>query len=213
MSYLEVHDVRVIRKGKNILDSVTITGNLGEAVGFIGPNGSGKSMLFKAICGFINIHEGSIKVGEERVGEDVDFPTKTGILIEHAGLIPSMSGYENLYSLSLLTKTVSKADVLELLQLVGLLENKDLKVSKYSLGMKQRLGIVQALMDDPSLVILDEPFNGLDNQGIELLLSIIEDLKKRGKLILLTSHRNEDLEKVCDKFYKVENGVYTPIEV
>lgn len=213
MPYLEVSNVSVIRKGQKILNKVNITGDLSEVVGFIGQNGSGKSMLFKAICGFITINEGSIKVGKEQIGKDVDFPTNTGMLIEHAGLIPSMSGYENLYSLSLLTKTVSKEDVLELLNLVGLLNSKDLKVSKYSLGMKQRLGIAQALIDDPELVILDEPFNGLDNQGIDLLISIINDLKSRDKLVLLTSHRNEDLEKVCDKFYQVESGAYTPIEV
>ncbi|MDG4977325.1 ABC transporter ATP-binding protein [Lactococcus lactis] len=212
MVYLEVKNLTIQRKKQFILDNVAVSGELGEAIGFVGQNGSGKSMLFKAICGFVTISEGSIKVGENYVGKDIDFPSKTGMLIENPGFISSMSGYKNLYSLSLLTEEVSEEEIINLLKLVGLYEKKDMRVGKYSLGMKQRLGIAQALMGNPDLVILDEPFNGLDNQGIELLIQIIQKLKSENKLVLLTSHRNEDLERVCDKYYQVNLGVFTPIE-
>ncbi|AYG01121.1 ABC transporter ATP-binding protein [Lactococcus allomyrinae] len=209
MAYLEVKHLTIKRKKQFILDNVSISADLGQVVGFIGQNGSGKSMLFKAICGFAIVDKGSVTVGNETIGKDVDFPSKTGMLIESPGFINSMSGYQNLYSLSLLTNNVSKQDVLELLKLVGLYEKREKKVSKYSLGMKQRLGIAQALMGNPNLIILDEPFNGLDNQGIELLLDIIENLKRINKLVLLTSHRNEDLKRVCDRYYYVEEGKFT----
>ncbi|GGI65001.1 ATP-binding cassette domain-containing protein [Enterococcus alcedinis] len=211
MSYLKVTNVCVELKRKTIVRNVNVNGELGQVLGFVGENGSGKTILFKAICGFVKIKSGEIQVGEERIGEDVDFPSNTGILIENPGFIPSMTGFDNLYSLALLMKGVSKKDILNLLDLVGLIDNKDIKFSKYSLGMKQRLGIAQALMGDPNLVILDEPFNGLDNQGIELLIELILQLKKENKLVLLTSHRNEDLEKVCDKFYKVQEGNFSVI--
>lgn len=212
MAYLEVENLTIQRKKQLILDNVEVSGELGEAIGFVGHNGSGKSMLFKAICGFITTSEGNVKVDGRYVGKDLDFPPKTGMLIENPGFVLSMSGYKNLYSLSLLTKEVTEEEIITLLKLVGLYEKKDVKVGKYSLGMKQRLGIAQALMGNPNLVILDEPFNGLDNQGIELLIQIIQKLKSENKLVLLTSHRNEDLKRVCDKYYQVNNGVFTPSE-
>lgn len=208
MAYLEVEHVSLTRKKQLILDDVTLSGELGQVVGIVGENGSGKSMLFKTICGFTTLTSGKIKVGGEIIGQTADFPSHTGMLIESPGFIPSLTGYQNLYSLALLTKETTKKQINVLLELVGLADKKDMKVSKYSLGMKQRLGIAQALLDDPTLVILDEPFNGLDNKGITLLLQIIKDLKARQKLILLTSHRIEDLEEVSDTFYYVEGGVY-----
>lgn len=211
MSYLDIIDVCVELKRKKIIKNVNVSGELGQVLGFIGENGSGKTILFKAICGFVKLTAGKIQVGKEEIGKDVDFPSSTGILIENPGFIPSMTGFDNLYSLALLMKDVSKQDVLNLIDLVGLTDSKNIKFSKYSLGMKQRLGIAQALMGNPHLVILDEPFNGLDNQGINLLLELILKLKHENKLVLLTSHRNEDLAKVCDKFYQVEKGHFSLI--
>ncbi|WP_066025615.1 ATP-binding cassette domain-containing protein [Enterococcus mundtii] len=213
MAFLEIKEVTVERKKQRILNEVTISAELGDVVGFIGQNGSGKTMLFKAICGFIRLSKGKIKVGEETIGKEVDFPSHTGMLIENPGFIGSMTGFDNLYSLSLLTDNVKKAEIVELLTLVGLLDKQKVKVANYSLGMKQRLGIAQALMGDPTMIILDEPFNGLDNQGIELLIEIIEELKLRNKLVLLISHRNEDLQRVCTKFYQVDRGSFSRIEV
>ena len=148
------------------LDHITISFEQGKIHGIIGRNGSGKTVLFKCICGFMYPEEGEILVGGKRIGKDCSIAENVGIIIENPGFLPNYSGYKNLLFLAGLSQEVRKERIREVLRLVGLDQAGNKHVSKYSMGMRQRLGIAQAIMEDPSILILDEPMNGLDNQGV-----------------------------------------------
>src|SRR3712207_2181815 len=178
----------------------------GKIYGIVGTNGSGKSMMFKAICGLINSTKGEIKVFDEII-KDGSFPKSTGIIIENPGFLPQYSGFKNLKILASINNIVSNEDIKNVISLVGLEPNDKRAVKKYSLGMKQRLGIAQALMEKPKLLILDEPMNGLDEDGVKLIRDILLGLKKESVTILLASHNKEDISELCDEVYKMKKGV------
>lgn len=211
MAFIEINDVCLTLSKQEILKHVTVSFDDGKIHGIIGKNGSGKSMLFKCVCGFVKPQKGTILVNGKKVGKDVDFPPDTGIIIEAPGFMPYYSAYRNLKILADLNKKIGKAEICEAIQAVGLDPYSKKHVKKYSLGMKQRLGIAQAIMEKPSLLILDEPMNGLDKHAIKEMRELILKLKGEGKTILLTSHNFEDIRLLCDDICEMDLGVLTEI--
>ena len=184
----------------------------GKIHGIVGNNGRGKTVLMKCICGFLMPTEGMVNVGGKVIGKDVDFPEDVGIIIETPGFLPGITGVKNLKILASLKRKIKEPQIREAIEKVGL--DPDLKkpVSKYSLGMRQRLGIAQAIMEDPSILILDEPFNGLDKNGVLQMRELIKGLKKEGKTIILASHNQTDIDELCDSVCEMDAGVMTMIE-
>ncbi len=189
---------------ETVLEDVSLSIPPGEIAGVVGNNGSGKTVLMKCICGFLRPDKGSVTVNGVRVGRDRDFPPSLGIIIETPGFIPNMSGYRNLKTLASLRGLIGKREILAALDRVGLAKSAHKAVSKYSLGMRQRLGIAQAVMEDPAVLILDEPFNGLDKSTAEDMRGLLIELRDRGKAILLASHNARDIEELCGWVYEMD---------
>lgn len=171
----------------------------GKSVGLVGNNGSGKTVLMKCICGFLRPDSGKIFVEGLRIGKDADFPHSLGAIIETPGFLPTLTGFKNLKILASLKGLISDDDIYEVLERVGLDPYLKKPVSKYSLGMRQRLGIAQAIMENPNILILDEPFNGLDKNGVAKMRELILEMKRDGKAIILASHNAKDIETLCDE--------------
>ena len=193
-----------------ILSDINLHVKKGKITGLVGRNGCGKTMLMKCITGFVKPTEGEVVFDGKKVGEDIDFPADTGIIIETPFFVPYYSGYKNLMELAMLKRKIGKKEVEEVLKKVGLYDARHKLVRKYSLGMRQRLGIAQALMENPETLILDEPMNGLDNECVELVRDILAQLKKQGKTILLVSHNAEDIMVLCDEIYEMDKGKLKP---
>lgn len=209
---IQINNVSLKIKKTEILKDINIEFEKGKIHGFIGRNGSGKTMLMKCICGFIKPTDGEIIVNEKRIGKDCDFPDSVGIIIETPGFIPYYSGYRNLKLLADLNRKIDKEKIRNTMQMVGL--DPDLKrhVKKYSLGMRQRLGLAQAIMENPDLLILDEPMNGLDKEGVSDMRKYLLNLKEQGKTILIASHSAEDIEILCDTVCEMDKGVLTKLK-
>lgn len=203
---IEVNNVSLILNKYTILDDVSVKAGKGEAVGLIGGNGSGKTMLMKCICGFNTMFTGEITVKGKRIGKNVEFAPDTGFIIETPGFIPYMTGYENLKVLAGIKKIIGKKEIREYMKFVGLDPDNKKSVKKYSLGMRQRLGLAQALMENPDVLILDEPFNGLDKGMAERMRDVLVDEKRKGKTILLASHNEHDIDYICDRIYEIDGG-------
>ena len=189
------------------LDHVSVSFEKGKIHGIVGRNGSGKTVLFKCICGLMHPEEGVILVNGKRVGRDVDMPEDIGAIIEAPGFLPNYSGYKNLRFLANIRRKIGKEEILNVLKTVGLDPESRKHVGKYSLGMRQRLGIAQAIMEDPEILILDEPMNGLDNAGVQDIRALLLELKAQGKTILLASHNHEDIAALCDTVHEMDGGV------
>ncbi len=209
MASISVEHVSLTIGAAQILRDVSVQFEAGRIHGIIGRNGSGKTMLMKCICGFVRPTSGRIVVDGKQVGRDVDFPPDLGLLIETPGFIPYYSGLKNLELLAAVNRRASKERLNACMELLGLGDAKGKRVSKYSMGMRQRLGIAQAIMEDPQLLILDEPLNGLDEQGVEDIRVLLLELKGQGKTILLSSHNGEDIDLLCDSVCKMAGGVLT----
>ena len=207
-SFIQVNDIVLRFKKDILLDHVSYQCEQGKIHGIVGRNGSGKTLLMKCICGFIRPNEGHIYVRDKEIGKDIDFTPDTGIIIEPPGFIPYYSGYRNLKVLAAINNRISRKDIENAMYQVGLDPTMKKRVATYSLGMRQRLGIAQAIMEDPSLIILDEPFNGLDKHGVEEMREYFLSLKKKGKTILLTSHNTEDIEYLCDTVVEMDHGKF-----
>ena len=190
-----------------VLKNVSISFEKGQIHGIVGRNGSGKTVLFKCICGLMHPEEGVILVNGKRVGRDVDMPEDIGAIIEAPGFLPNYSGYKNLRFLANIRRKIGKEEILNVLKTVGLDPENRKHVGKYSLGMRQRLGIAQAIMEDPEILILDEPMNGLDNAGVQNIRALLLELKAQGKTILLASHNHEDIAALCDTVHEMDGGV------
>ena len=193
-------------KDKTVLQPLDLTVERGTITGFIGRNGSGKTVLFKLICGLLLPSTGTVTVDGVRLGKDTDFAPDTGVLIETPGFIGYESGLRNLRDLAAIRKKISVDQVKDAISAVGLDPEDKKRVGKYSLGMRQRLGIAQAIMEDPSLLILDEPMNGLDKDGVADMRVLFRALRNEGKTILLASHSAEDIDLLCDAVYELDNG-------
>ena len=207
-SFIQVNDIVLRFKKDILLDHVSYQCEQGKIHGIVGRNGSGKTLLMKCICGFIRPNEGHIYVRDKEIGKDIDFTPDTGIIIETPGFIPYYSGYRNLKVRAAINNRISRKDIENAMYQVGLDPTMKKRVATYSLGMRQRLGIAQAIMEDPSLIILDEPFNGLDKHGVEEMREYFLSLKKKGKTILLTSHNTEDIEYLCDTVVEMDHGKF-----
>ena len=174
--------------------------------GLRGRNGSGKTVLMKCICGFMQPTEGTISVNGKVIHKDMDFLPSAGIIIEEPGFFPNYSGFKDLKILAGIQNRITDIKIHEAMEMVGLDPSMKKPVGKYSLGMRQRLGIAQAMMEDPDILILDEPTNGLDEDGVEWFRQFILEQKERGKLILLASHSREDVEMLSDEVWYMEKG-------
>ena len=194
---------------ERVLRSVTRKFESGLIHGIVGNNGSGKTVLMKCICGFLVPTEGKITVNGQIVGKDVDFPGNMGLIIETPGFLPNVSGVKNLEILASLNKKIGLSEIAEAIRTVGLDPKLNKPVGKYSLGMRQRLGIAQAIMEEPKLLILDEPLNGLDKHGVAEMRALIKSLKAKGKTILLASHNQADIDELCDTVCEMDAGVMT----
>lgn len=204
---IEVQNVVKRFRDQVVLKNVSISFEKGQIHGIVGRNGSGKTVLFKCICGLMHPEEGVILVNGKRVGRDVDMPEDIGAIIEAPGFLPNYSGYKNLRFLANIRRKIGKAEILNVLKTVGLDPESRKHVGKYSLGMRQRLGIAQAIMEDPEILILDEPMNGLDNAGVQDIRALLLELKAQGKTILLASHNHEDIAALCDTVHEMDGGV------
>ena len=209
MVMISVEHVSLTIGTAQILRDVSAQFEEGQIHGIVGRNGSGKTMLMKCICGFIRPDSGKILLDRKQVGRDVDFPPDLGLLIETPGFVPYYSGLKNLELLAAINRRASKERLNVCMEQLGLGDAKNKRVSKYSMGMRQRLGIAQAIMENPRLLILDEPLNGLDEQGVEDIRALLLELKSQGKTILLSSHNREDIDLLCDSVCKMEGGVLT----
>ncbi len=191
---------------EEVLKGIDRTFETGMIHGIVGNNGSGKTVLMKCICGFLRPDRGRVLVQGQEVGRDVDFPPRMGIIIETPGFLPNLTGLKNLKLLASLNRIVGEREIRAAIERVGL--DPDLKkpVSKYSLGMRQRLGIAQAIMENPDLLILDEPFNGLDKHGAAQMRELICSLRTEGKTILLASHNQTDIDALCDTVCEMDDG-------
>lgn len=190
---------------EKVLEDVNLTIEKGKIFGVVGNNGSGKTVLMKCICGFLQADSGKITVNGKVIGKDCDFPESLGMIIETPGFLPNISGYKNLKILAGLKAAIGKKEILDSLERVGLDPHMKKHVAKYSLGMRQRLGIAQAIMEDPDVLILDEPFNGLDKNGVKHMRELLKELKNQGKSILLASHNAQDIEELCDDVHEMED--------
>lgn len=212
MEIIKIENLNLVLNKQTILENINIRFEEGKIYGIVGKNGSGKSMLFKCICGLVYPTSGKIFVGKKEIGKDVDFPENTGMLIEMPGIMLHYSAFKNLHILASLNNRVGKQEIRQILNRVGLSAEDRKPVKKYSLGMKQRLGIAMAIMENPKLLILDEPMNALDKEGIEDVRNLLKKMKDEGKTILLTSHNFEDILTLCDEVYEMEHGKIQKIE-
>lgn len=188
------------------LNQVNIEFEEGKIHGIVGRNGSGKTVLMKCICGLMHQDSGEIWVEGKRIGKDVDIPQGIGAIIEAPGFLPNFSGYRNLKFLADIHRKVGKTEIFKAMQTVGLEPENKKHVGKYSLGMRQRLGLAQAIMENPSILILDEPMNGLDKRGVEQMRQLLIGFKEEGKTILIASHSSEDISILCDTVHEMDDG-------
>lgn len=203
---IEIKNVSKVFKGVEVLKNINVIFESGKIYGFIGRNGSGKSVLLKMICGFYEPTEGEILFDSVNVINEKKFPPSTRALIEKPNFLPDLTGYENLELLASIQKKIGEDEIVDVFKKVNLIDDKDKKFGKYSLGMKQKLGIAQVLMEDPTVMILDEPFNGIEDKTATELRNLLKEEVKKGKIIILASHIKEDIEVLCDEIYKLDNG-------
>ncbi|MBP2002265.1 ABC-2 type transport system ATP-binding protein [Paenibacillus shirakamiensis] len=206
MTEINVAGVSKSFHGLPVLTNIHLEIEKGTTVGIVGANGSGKSVLFKIICGFIAPDQGSIYVRNKQLGKDIDFPEHMGVLIDSPAYISIYSGFKNLKFLADIKRNIGTDEIREAMRIVGLDPDLKTRVADYSLGMKQKLGIAQAIMEGQDILILDEPFNALDYQTYNDIKEIMLRLKAENKTMLLTSHNYEDLDSLCDVLYIIQGG-------
>ncbi|MEE3809686.1 ATP-binding cassette domain-containing protein [Lysinibacillus fusiformis] len=203
MSLIEVRNVKKSYKGLTIFQDIDLAIEKGKIYGIVGPNGSGKSVLFKLICGFVRPDHGEIVIRGEYLHKDITFPKNFGVIIDRPGYLGNKTGFENLKSLAMIQNKIDDEQIIKTMELVGLQPTAEQKVRKYSLGMKQKLALAQAFMENQEVLILDEPFNALDFESVENLRSLLLNYKKEGKTMIMTSHNQEDIDLLCDEVYRI----------
>lgn len=204
MDYIRLKDVYKTMKGTQVLKGVNLTVEQGDIVGIRGINGSGKTMVLRAIAGLIRV-EGSVEIGGKKM-EPGECPKDIGVLIEMPGFLPEFTGKKNLQLLGMLQEGVTEEDIEEAMNAVGLDPKDRRHYKKYSLGMKERLGIAQAILKKPKLILLDEPTNGIDSDGIQMLEELLRRLKEAGSTIVVTSHDRDFLDAVTSQCYEMKEG-------
>lgn len=203
---IQLQNVTKRIKENTVLDNVSYTFKSGFVYGLYGQNGSGKTMLLRTISGLINLDSGSIFIDGEKLHDKIEFPPETGIVIENMELLPECSAKRNLQMLAKIKNIADEKDISFSLERVGLDPDSDKKVKKFSLGMKQRLNIAQAIFENQKIILLDEPTNALDEDAVQLIYKIIREEKSRGATIIVATHHKEDLKEVCDVILKIAEG-------
>ena len=207
--YIEIHNAKKTIKNKVILNNINLNLEKGNVYGLIGHNGSGKTMLLRAISGLITLDSGYIKIDNTLVELNKPLPVKVGIIIENVKFYDDLTGFENLKFLSSINNEISDDVINTYLKKFDLLKENNKKVKEYSLGMMQKLAIIQAIMEDQSLILLDEPTNGLDRNSVEIFNEQIKELKDKGKTIILVSHNDSEIKELCDEIIEISDGVIT----
>lgn len=192
---------------QEVLTDISFSMEKGKIYGLIGRNGSGKTVLLKCICGFLTPTAGEIRIDGQKTTEKEAYMDKMGIIIETPGFLPGYSAYKNLKMLAMIRKSISDSQIRDAIISVGLDPDSPKKVGKFSMGMRQRLGIAQAIMGNPEILLLDEPMNGLDNHGVDDMRKLFLELRNQGKVILLASHNKEDIEFLCDDVFTMDAGI------
>lgn len=208
---IEIKNVTKDFKKINILHDLNVEFESGKIYGLIGRNGSGKSVFLKMICGFYEPTSGEILFDGKNIIKDKSFPPSTRALIEKPSFLPDLTGMENLELLASIQKKINKNDIIDCLKKVNLYDDRNKKFCQYSLGMKQKLGIAQVLMEDPEVIILDEPFNGIESNTASKIRELLLEEKKKNKLIIVASHIKDDIEILTDVIYEFDNGTITKI--
>lgn len=203
---IEINNLTKTFGTQTVISDVSAQFFPGNIYGLVGRNGSGKTMLMKIILGFVRPSSGTVKINGQIVGKDIEISDQIGAIIETPGFLPEYSAFKNLKLLAMIRGKISNEEIRQAIRLVGLDPESKKHVGKYSLGMRQRLGIAQAIMEDPDILLLDEPLSGLDNEGVADIRSLLLDLKEKGKLIVLASHSKEDIDILCDKVLRMDHG-------
>lgn len=206
MEYIILKNVNKTIKGKRILDDINLELEKGLIHGFFGRNASGKTMLFRAVAGLITVDSGTVDIFGKRITDDKSFPDSMGIMIENIGLWKNLTGVETLRLIADIKGVIGENEIREALERVGLDPDDKRKYKAYSMGMRQKLVLAQAIMEKPELLILDEPTNGFDEQAVELFQKIILEEKQRGATCLIATHQKEDVKDLCDKVYNIKDG-------
>lgn len=207
---IEVRNVKKRFKEQEVLKGIDLTVRKGEICGIMGRNGSGKTVLFKCICQILLPDHGTIRINGADISKHHEIMQGIGVIIENPAYLENYSGFQNLSFLAGILKKIGKQEIGEALKLVGLEEAARKKVKKYSMGMRQRLAIAQAVMENQQIQILDEPMNGLDKSGVDEIRRLLLELKEKGHTILIASHNPFDMELLCDSVYEMDNGMLKP---
>lgn len=203
---LEIKGLTKKFKQRTVLRDINLSLKYGNIYGFIGANGSGKSVFFKTICGFLKPDKGTVTVNGKTIGKEIDFLPSLGVVIEKPGFIENYNQFDNLKYLAQINNIIDDKKIIEVIRRVGLDINNKEKVKTFSLGMRQRLAIAQAIMEDQKIIILDEPFNGLDKNGCNQIKKLLMELKSPDRLILLTSHIEGDIDSLSDYIFEFSDG-------
>lgn len=212
MNYLEVSSLTKTIGTAKVLDNISFNVEKEKICGFVGKNGSGKTMLFRCICGLVKPTIGTVLISNKELWKEINVPTSVGVVIENMGLWSHLNGFDNLKILAKIKNIATSQQIKDTITRVGLDPNDKRPFRKYSLGMRQRLIIAQAIMEKPEMLVLDEPTNGLDESGVELIRNVILEEKQRGATILLASHNKEDIACLCDTIYSIKEGALSDFE-
>ena len=203
---LEIENLTKTFGTQTVISDISMTLVSGKIYGLVGRNGSGKTMLMKMILGFVSPSSGSIKIEGKVLGKDISMPDRIGAIIENPGFLPEYSGFKNLKFLAMIHHKISNEEIRDAMRIVGLDPDSKKHVGKYSLGMRQRLGLAQALMEHPDILLLDEPLSGLDNDGVQEMYQILLKQREEGKLIVVASHSSEDIRVLCNEIFHFDKG-------
>lgn len=209
---LEIKNLSKKFKDVYVLKDINLTFESGKIYGFTGRNGSGKSVLLKIICGFYTPSTGEVLLDNYNYILNNDFPKSTRCLIEKPNFLPDLTGYENLKLLASIENKIGNKEIMDTIEKLNLKEEINKKYGKYSLGTKQKLGIAQVLMEDPKLIVLDEPLNGIENETAKEVRKILNEEKKKDKIIIVASHIKEDIDTLADVVYNIDNGIVEKIK-
>ncbi len=209
---IEIKNITKSYDERKILDDVSINFEEGKIYGIIGQNGSGKSVLLKVMSGFITPDQGTIIYDGKDINKEETFPDNTGVLLDNSGFVPNLTGFDNLKLLATINKTIDDNEIIEELKNVNLLEEKDKKYYKYSLGMRKKLGICQAIMEHQKYVILDEPFSGIDKGSLAMIYNYLKKIKSEGRTLIISTHTSDRAKDLYDEIYELEEGKLNKID-
>lgn len=209
---IEIKNITKSYDERKILDDVSINFEEGKIYGIIGQNGSGKSVLLKVMSGFITPDQGTIIYDGKDINKEETFPDNTGILLDNSGFVPNLTGFDNLKLLATINKTIDDNEIIEELKNVNLLEEKDKKYYKYSLEMRKKLGICQAIMEHQKYVILDEPFSGIDKGSLAMIYDYLKKIKSEGRTLIISTHTSDRAKDLYDEIYELEEGKLNKID-